>query len=230
MCPDAGRHVLRRAVDEVAERAADLPLAETVGVDRPGCRMVGALDHVAAIGVDLVGEVAGDDRPVGLGVLAHPPLDAARHPRHVGVVTAVGQTVAVGLDERRVDAQQPLAELPGSVGALRTLVAHPDRQAVLQRPWRDDAVVPEAAHLTRPIVGVGVAAGEVGAVELELGDSVPGAEPELEPAAWLMMSTTAACSASSTGWWSGATTIAVPMRGTRVRAATAAAIVSGWDR
>ena len=45
-----------------------------------------------------------------------------------------------------------------------------------------------------------------------------------------MTSTTAACSASSAGWWSGATTIAVPMRGVRVRAATAAASVSGWGR
>ena len=179
----AGGHLLGRAVEEVAERAAEVPLAETVRIDRAGRRLVRALDHVAAVGVDLVGEMAGDEGPVRLRVLARPPLDPAGHASSSGVVTAVGQPVAIGLDERRVDAQQALAELPGSPRPLRPLVAHPDRQPLLQRSGRDDALVPQAANLPRPTVGVRVAAGQVDAVELELRNAVARSQAELEAAA-----------------------------------------------
>jgi hypothetical protein len=44
------------------------------------------------------------------------------------------------------------------------------------------------------------------------------------------MSTIAACSATSAGWWRGAMRMAVPIRAWRVRAATAVANASGCGR
>ena len=128
-------------------------------------------------------QVARNSRPIRFRILRRPPLDPASHARRCRVMAAVGQSVPIWPDERGVDAQQPLAELPGTPRSLRSLVAHPERQSLLCRCGRDDALVPQAAQLPRPIIGVRVAVGQIYAVELELRNAVARSEAEVKPPA-----------------------------------------------
>ena len=46
-------------------------------------------------------------------------------------MTALDEALAVGLEQALVEAEQPHAEAPGPAGALRALVAEPDRERPL---------------------------------------------------------------------------------------------------
>ena len=54
----------------------------------------------------------------------------------------------------------------GAARALRSLVAHPDRERILQRRWRHRADSPETPQLACALVGEGVPPIDVGALSV----------------------------------------------------------------
>ena len=140
------------------------------------------------------------------------PLDAARHARRPDrVVAGLDQRVAVDRPQAGVDAQQTLAQQPGPAGALRPLVPHPDGQPRLAR-GRGDEPLPQPPQLDgrgRRWPGSGWPRSAPNSSNSGRRYPAPSPRSSRPP---LTRSTSAACSASSTGWCSGATTMAVPIR------------------
>ena len=87
-----------------------------------------------------------------------------------------------GSTSERSRLEQSHAGPPGRAGALRPLVAQPDRQRLLRRTRCDLAAGEQPPHFQRDPIGLVEAAGHVDAERVVLRLRIAGAEPELEPA------------------------------------------------
>jgi len=92
-------------------------------------RQAGAvgLPHVRPVGVLLVQPMGEDPLRRRLGVVGDDHVEEAAVAGEAEVVPTLRQSLLVGLDQRRVEAQQPEAQAAGATGTLWSLVAEPDR-------------------------------------------------------------------------------------------------------
>ena len=174
-------------------------------------------------------EMGFQHRPVTFGVVGHVALKSSGHDPGVERMTGLGQPGGIGLPQRRVRRQKRRTQQACAPRALRSLVTEPDRQVLLDRLRLNTVRTEQLPKPADGVVGLSVARLQRRVEELELGNPVPVPRPRSSRPPD-RMSTTTLCSAISAGWCRGAMRIAVPNRIRLVRAAAAAANVSGLVR
>ena len=143
-------------------------------------RAAGPFDEVPAVGVVLIRHVVLDPGPRRFGIVGDDDVELTGHTGARGVVPSLLQPFPVRLEEITVDAEEADAEATGAAGALRALIAEPQRDRILDRGRRDAAFGPQLTQLTHPGVGGRITASDVRAERLELGDAVTRTQSELE--------------------------------------------------
>ena len=129
-----------------------------------------------------MGKVFGHQRPVAFGIVGRPRLSPAGHHTRLKGMARLGESVRVRAPQRRIRREQPLPQQTGAPGALRTLVAHPDRQPLLHGAGPDAVLPPQLAKPTGGAVGLCVPRRHRCVEQLEFRYPVTGSEAQVEAA------------------------------------------------